>query len=54
MNKRLAVVAFVMLVLSGAMGLRNALGGQSLTANGSSPAPIMVAKDGGCPVPVPW
>ena len=54
MNRRLAVVAFVMLVLTGAMGLRNALGSQSVTANGSSPAPVMVAKDGGSPVPMPW
>ncbi len=57
MNRRLAVVAFVMLVLTGAMGLRNALGrtgNQALTANGSTPAPVMAAKDGGLPVPFPW
>ncbi len=55
MNRRLAVVAFVMLVLTGAMGLRNALGSQSVTANGSSPVPVMVAKDGGAPLPqTPW
>ncbi len=58
MNRRLAVVAFVMLVLTSAMGLRNALGrtgNQTLTANGSTPAPVMVAKDGGVPLPsTPW
>jgi hypothetical protein len=47
MNKWLKVVALVMLTLVSAVGLRNALGN-----HGSS---VMVAKDGGLPVPpTPW
>jgi hypothetical protein len=46
MNKWLKVVALVMLTLVSAVGLRNALGSN----HGSS---VMVAKDGGMPVPVP-
>ena len=48
MNKWLAVVAFVMLVLAGAVGLRNAV------AHGGS-APAMQAIDGCRPgPPLPW
>ena len=57
MNKWLAVVAFVMLVLAGAVGLRNALahaGNQPMMAASGS-APAMQAMDGCKPVPpTPW
>lgn len=60
MNRFLAIVVVVMLVLVGAMGLRTAAvahAGNSpvIMANGGAPPPPVPWKNGGAPPPpVPW
>jgi len=58
MSKRLAVVAFAMLVLVGAMGLKTVAGSSGsgvMMANGGAPVPPSPWKNGGAPVPPsPW
>ena len=58
MNKWLTVVVLVMLVLAGAMGLRNATTAKAaavVMANGGAPVPPVPWMNGGAPVPpVPW
>lgn len=54
MSKWLAVVAFVMLVLTGAVGLRNiasANAGTITVANGGMPKPPNIWSNGGMPKP---
>lgn len=60
MNRFLAIVVVVMLVLVGAMGLRTAAVAHSgnspvMMANGGGPVPPQPWKNGGGPVPPqPW
>jgi len=49
MSKCLTVVAFVLLVLSGAMGLRNIAATHSATSSGS----VLTAGGSGHPFPLP-
>jgi hypothetical protein len=50
MSKCLTVVAFVLLVLSGAMGLRNVAAAHAVTSSVSAPA---IWANGGGPWPMP-
>lgn len=56
MSRKLAVVFLVMLVLTGAMGLKTVVtahGNSSLImANGASPVPITPYRNGASPVPI--
>lgn len=59
MSRFLAVVVLVMLVLAGAMGLRNIVtangDGPVMMAHGGAPAPPTPWKHGGAPAPpTPW
>lgn len=59
MSRKLAVVLLVMLVLTGAMGLKTIVtahaSGPVLMANGGAPVPPSPWKNGGAPVPPsPW
>ena len=59
MSRKLAVVLLVMVVLTGAMGLKTILtthaSGAVLMANGGAPVPPSPWKNGGAPVPPsPW
>ena len=57
MNKWLTVVVLVMLVLAGAMGLRNLVANAApvVVANGGGPVPPAPWMNGGGPVPpAPW
>ncbi len=59
MSKRLGVIAFAMLILVGAMGLKTAArsngSGVVLMANGGAPPPPSPWKNGGAPPPPsPW
>ncbi len=58
MNKWLAVVVLVLIVLAGAMGLRNlatARASPVAVANGGGPVPPAPWMNGGGPVPpAPW
>ncbi len=57
MKKWLAVVVLVLLVLAGAMGLRNLVAkiAPVVVANGGGPAPPVPWTNGGGPAPpVPW
>ena len=56
MSRKLVVVFLVMLVLTGAMGLKTAVmahsDGSLIMANGSSPAPITPYRNGSSPAPI--
>ena len=56
MNRWTTVVLLVLLVLAGAMGLRNLLAQEGvLTANGGGPIPPSPWMNGGGPIPPsPW
>jgi hypothetical protein len=54
MSKCLTVVAFVLLVLSGAMGLRNIAGANAVSSSASVvSAPVIWSIGGGPPPPLP-
>jgi hypothetical protein len=56
MSRKLAVVFLVMLVLTGAMGLKTVVTAHSdsslIMANGASPVPITPYRNGASPVPI--
>jgi len=56
MSRKLAVVFLVMLVLTGAMGLKTVVtahsGSSLIMANGASPVPITPYRNGASPVPI--
>lgn len=59
MSRKLAVVLLVMVVLTGAMGLKTVVtahdNGAVIMANGSAPVPPTPWKNGSAPVPpTPW
>ncbi len=59
MSRKLAVIAMAMLVLVGAMGLKNVVAAHSsgsvVLANGTAPVPPIPWKNGTAPVPpIPW
>jgi hypothetical protein len=53
MSKWLAVVAFALLVLSGAMGLRNIAGANAVSSSASTVSAPAIWANGGGPMPTP-
>jgi hypothetical protein len=53
MSKCLTVVAFALLVLTGAMGLRNIAGANAVTSSASTISAPAVWANGGGPLPIP-